>query len=482
MAKAPPKKAKGISIHTKSFLIATAIFLTYLLIISLNSLVKNVVGYTTNTKKYITTMEHFFGRDKSSTTLVLFTNNSEMRYGGGFIGSVGLIRAQNSKVEVDPIRSVYYFDHRLDGKEALDKMPPEFKNIAEDMRLRDSGIYLNWDRDAQNALKYYEMETGVKPDNVVAITPIFLREILKKTGPIELKDYGLTVTSENFLQTVQLEVESGDDKKAGSDPKTILGVLGNEVLSRLSKQDIKSLAGYADVITPMIEQKQMMAYASDLEVQKNLRTIGVSGELSKFDGNYVMLAEENVGGNKSSPFIGQTVDQILTIGENGEAIVDLKLTRQHTSDFMHKYIDPHGNKERWLVGENTNYAKLALPAGSKLVSPASALGEVVEGRESGRTTYGFWFTTLPKETKTINLRYKLPYKYKMDQQLVVNSLFEKQTGGFEQKINQKVIVPNSYRLKAASNADVVYNKASANEAELTTSTNKNLFTSFVYGR
>ena len=475
------KEARNFQIHPKSVVIATAIFLIYLLIITINSLIKNVVNYTTNTKKYLSAVEHFLGKDKPSTTLVLFTNNSEMRYGGGFIGSVGLVKADNGDIKVDPIRSVYYFDHRLDGKPTIDRMPPEFKQIAEDMRLRDSGIYLNWVDDAKNAARYYEIESGIKPDNVVAVTPILLREILKKTGPIELKDYNLTISADNFLQTVQLEVEAGSDKQAGDDPKTILGVLGNEVLSRLAKEKLKSLLSYGDVISPMIEQKQLMVYSRDEEVERNLRAIGASGELSKFDGNYVMLAEENVGANKSSPYVSQAVEQTLTITDSGEAYVDLKLTRHHTSDYMHKYVDPHDNKERWLVGENTNFAKLVLPVGSSLITPSSELGEVRQLQEANRSTYGFWFSTIPQTTKTLNLRYKLPFRYNLDKQLVVNSLFEKQTGGFEQKIIQKVVVPGQYHLQAASKADLVYNKDNS-MAELTTTTNKNLFTSLVYGR
>lgn len=469
-------------IQPKSVLIATTIFLVYILISGLSGLMKNVVKNTTDTKKYISVLEYLLGQTGPSTTLVLFTNNAEMRYGGGFIGSVGLIRANNGQVKSEPIRSVYYYDHKLDGKPALDKMPSEFKNIAEDMRLRDSGIYLNWLDDAKNAARYFAAESGTRPDNVVAVTPLFLKEILKKTGPIELKDYNLTVNADNLLQTIQLEVESGDDKKAGQDPKTILGVLGNEVLQRLSKQSLSQLTGYGDVVTEMIEQKQIMIHANDAAIEESLRGLGASGELTKFDGNYLLVAEENVGGNKSSPYIEQTIEQIVTIDEAGEATVDLKISRSHTSDYQHKYIDPHNNQERWLVGENVNFAKLALPLGSKIVDYDKSLGEIRLDQEAGLSTAGFWFSTLPQQTRTTSLRYKLPFRYKMDQRLVVNSLFEKQTGGFEQKIIQKVIVPDSYRMVAASDHDVVYNTDKPNMPQISIITNKNHLTSFIYER
>ena len=468
-------------IHFKSVLIAVAIFLFYLSIISVNDLLKNVVNNTTATKENISVAEYFLGRPKPTTTLILFTNNAEMRYGGGFIGSVGLIRADGGKINVDPIRSVYYYDHRLDGKPAVDKMPPEFKNIAEDMRLRDSGIYLDWAEDAKNAARYFQLESGIKPDNVMAVTPMVLKEILKKTGPIELKSYGLTITADNILQTLQLEVESGSDKQAGDDPKTILGVLGNEILALLSRQSLSELAGYADILSPMFEQKQLMLYAGDLEVQKKLQKLSATGELAKFDGNYLLLAEENVGANKSSPYVEQTIDQVVTINDAGEAVVDLKLTRTHTSDYQHKYLDPHLGRERWLVAENINYAKLALSRGSQLIDYDKSIGDIKQSEESGRAVVAFWFSTAPKQSKTISLRYKLPYSYKMDRRLVVNSLFEKQTGAVWQKINQRVVVPANYRLVAASTPHVVYNVSNMTTVSEAT-TNKNHLTSFIYER
>lgn len=350
------------------------------------------------------------------------------------------------------------------------------------MHLRDSGIFLNWQEDAINAAKYFKAESGIDPDNVVAITPVVLKEILKKTGPIKLNDYGITVTSENILQTVQLEVESGDDKKAGNDPKTILSVLGTEVLSRLSRQDLKTLLGYSDVISPLIEQKQIMAYSKDKKTQTSLDQIGIDGKLESFDGNYLLVAEENVGGNKSSPFVQQTINQTLTIAEDGTAVVDLELTRYHSSDYLHKYVDPHDGKERWLVGDNINYAKLALPNGSQLLDASSEVGQINQAKESGYNTMAFWFNTAPKQTKTIKLRYQLPFRYDLAQRLVVNSLFEKQTAGWEQKIHQRVVVPSGYSLAAASSADVVYNKTNPNQAEITISTDKNYLTSFIYER
>ena len=83
-----------------------------------------------------------------------------------------------------------------------------------------------------------------------------LERLLDKTGPVYLKEYDITVTKDNFRDTVQLEVEAGRDKQQKKDPKSgILGSLANQMISRLIAQDIYQLKDYIPLLQELIDQK-----------------------------------------------------------------------------------------------------------------------------------------------------------------------------------------------------------------------------------
>ena len=159
----------------------------------------NAVVKATEIQKYQALIRGLSGSNGTNRTLILFSNNAEMRYGGGFIGSVGYVEArQGKKLIIDPIRSVYYYDHRVEGKEELlEPATPELLPLMPRITLRDSGVNLDWQRNAERAARLFELESGKKVDTVAMMTPNVIKGLLSVTGPVQLKDSGFAVTSDN---------------------------------------------------------------------------------------------------------------------------------------------------------------------------------------------------------------------------------------------------------------------------------------------
>ncbi len=414
---------------------------------AISHLYNNVVEKATISQRYETILRHLAGRNGQNRILILFTNNAEMRYGGGFIGSVGYINAQpGGKVEIDPIHSVYYYDHRLEGQEStLEPATPELSGLTSAITLRDSGVSLDWPTNAERAAKLFERESGKKVDSVVMLTPNVVREMLKVTGPIALSEYNLTVTHENFLEKVQLEVEAGGDKQAGKDPKTILGVLANTMLAHMfERTTLETLARYKGLATDMAAQKQLAVYSRSSRIEKLLGEAGLAGGLSAAEANYVLVADANVGANKSSPYIYQSIRQQLTIDSHGKATAKLVLRRHHTGQYAHQYIDPHDGLTKWLVGANTSFVKVALPYGSKLLSNSFDQSRPVY-TEKGRSVVTFLSQLEPGATADYTLTYELPFHYNLSKQVVVRSYFEKPIGSQNQTVSQVISLPEGYK-------------------------------------
>lgn len=426
------------------------------LAISLVIVVCGIIGFTqlytkvdsklTLAQHYTKVLQYLLGNEGASRTLILFTNNAEMRYGGGFIGSVGYVVTQKGKsAAIDPIHSVYYYDHRINGNDnRLADAPLELQGLTAKIWLRDSGINLEWTQNAQQAARLFELESGKKVDNVVMLTPNLVREMLKITGPVYLSDYGFAVTYDNFLTKVQLEVEAGDDKQAGKDPKTILGVLANQLLEKLfTDTSLRAVANQRLIIEQMAKTKQLALYSRNRQVQASITRLGLSGALKPAEDNYLMVAEANVGANKSSPFMKQIVEQNLQIHANGDATAEVRITRHHTGQYTHQYIDPHDGLSKWLVGANLSYMKLAVPAGSQLQSGSTSLAKDPYV-ESGRTVFTFLSHLEPGNREQYIIRYKLPFRYRMDDNIVINTIYDKPIGSFNQEFRPEIHVPSVY--------------------------------------
>jgi hypothetical protein len=408
----------------------------------------NAVVKATEIQKYQALIRGLSGSNGTNRTLILFSNNAEMRYGGGFIGSVGYIEArQGKKLVIDPIRSVYYYDHRVEGKdELLESATPELLPLMPYITLRDSGVDLDWQRNAARAARLFELESGKKVDTVAMMTPNVIKGLLSVTGPVYLKDYGFAVTSDNFLEKVQLEVEAGDDKQAGKDPKTILGVLANTLLKQLFEQgSVQDVTKYTDLLSKMAAQKQLALYSRDAKVQESLALAGIDGGLAPVEGDYLMVAEANIGANKSSPYMKQNINRKLVVDAAGRATVELVIERKHTGQYLHQYVDPHDGRTKWLVGVNASYIKLALPVGSKILSRDFDLSRGVY-TESGRDVVTFFSGLEPGSATTYKLTYELPFRYSMSSEVVIRSFLEKPIGGFAQTVSHVVELPADYRL------------------------------------
>jgi len=439
----------SLKINKKTLPITVLIFSVYLVVVMISSAINSGVKNTA-VGNYFEVYNHLFANKQPQKTLILFQNNAEMRYGGGFIGSVGLLNSGKDGYKLDPIRSVYYFDHRIDDRASLTPVPPEFIGFIERMHVRDSGIYLNWKDSAELAAYYYEAESGVKVDNVIAITPTTFKKLLAITGPIELKEYNMTVTEDNFLTEVQLEVESGTDKQEKKDPKTILGTLGNQVIQKILDRKLNDLGEFLPVLRDMAEQKQIVAYSRDADFQKILNQIRVTGEIGDYSGNSLLVGEGNTGANKSSPFIKQTISQHLNIDPLGKATVDVSIVREHTSDYQYLYYDPTDKGDRWLVAENINRAKILIPPGSKLINTSLTSDQLRVEQHDDRLSLNYLVVTYPKQSTTISFSYELPFQYQMGDRLGVDTLFEKQVGGFDQSIKYSVTLPSTYKLLLVS--------------------------------
>ncbi len=360
-------------------------------------------------------LPEFAGLDAASHFLVLFENNTELRPGGGFIGTFGTLAVEDGEIQSLTSQDVYAIDGPATG---LVKTPPPLalqKYIGVDAwYFRDA----NWSPDfavsSEQALALLADEqrligeTPTSYDGVIALTPTFAADLLRLVGPVAID--GQTFTADNIAETLEYQVELGFVLQGVGTPqrKDIIGALVQEVMHRLFNLSISSWAGVLDTARSAIDQKQLLAFSLDADTQKILVDAGWGGTLAPPSGDAALVVDANLGSLKSDPSVARSLTYRVRQNAEGRLVAQLQITYTHTGKFD------------WKTTRYRTYTRLYVPFGSelirgsgtlendKLTNPTLKPGVVDVGSDLGFTTFGAFISIEPGETRTLEYDYYLP--------------------------------------------------------------------------
>jgi len=463
--------------------IASTLLGIYVVSIKTGEYLKSLESKSSSIKTYQELYRRMGGFTSKQNTLLILANNAEIRTGGGFIGTVGMIETDNGKVDTRPLVSVYSIDSSIGCDNKRFAQPAYLQKLSPCATLRDSSNSLDFTSNARQALYFYQQNTNIPVDNVVQITPRALELLLDKTGPIYLKDYDMTVTKDNFRETVQLEVEMGSDKQQKNDPKSgVLGSLANQMISKIIVKDIYQVKDYLSILEQLIQEKQLNIYSQDDKTQALVRRIGADGEVKSTESNYFMMAEANYGANKSSPYIRNEVDMNQTIENDGTSTLDVTIRSNHTSDYKFAYVDPNNNDSMWLIGDNSSHISLVLPQGAQIQNSSLKPTEYsVSGDHKIIVEYDRYLKPLTQTSRSFS--YKIPTKYLFTDKIVINTIVQKQLGGWPYKLNYSLQLPDkSYKLIAASVDSIKQESLDPTILHYSTNIETDKLLSFIYSK
>ncbi len=406
--------------------------------------------------------------------LFLFQNNSEMRATGGFIGSYGLLDIMNGHVQKFFIDGIFNPDGQLKDK----IVPPEpIQKISAAWSLHDSNWFPDFPTSAQKAIQFYEKTGGPTADGVISFTPTLMQKLLEITGPIDMPEYGVTLDAKNFIEMTQYKVEVDYDKE-DNQPKKILADLAPLVLDKLlSSKDLASVSKTVTAFMSGLQEKHILLYSQDSELEKIISQQGWSGEVLQTPKDYLSVINTNINGFKTDAVIDESINHQSDVQPDGSIINTMTVTRKHTG----------GNTQYdWLNKVNADYMRVYVPQGAKLLSVSGQTRETdkppldydalgfkrdsdVQNEESaatidpesgtriydeaGKTVFANWTYVSPQETMAITYKYLLPFSlFKVSvgesQQTDSYSLVvQKQSGSVGSSFVSHISYPASYTVK-----------------------------------
>ena len=413
--------------------------------------------------------------------LFLFQNNHELRATGGFIGSYAVLNVHDGIIEKPTVDGIFNPDGQL--KENI--VPPKpIQKISAGWSLHDSNWYPDFPTSAEKAIFFYEKTGGPTVDGVVTVTPTVMERLLEVLGPIDMPEYGVTISAENFIPIVQEQVEEKYDKTENN-PKKILSDLSTEIFSRVASLDSHhSIERVIDTFMRGLDEKHVLVYVRHPEIRAIIDASGWSGKLLETDKDYVSVVHSNINGYKTDGVMQETLAHRSEIMSDGSVVDTLSITRHHGG----------GNTPyEWWNKVNADYLRVYVPLGSRLISVKgttwefppepldyNALGfrrdrqvEEEEGNtrihevsgtriseENGKTVFGAWVYVSPGESGTVELTYTLPFKLdtnriRQGEAERFSILYQKQSGTVGSAFSSEIRFPDTWNSVWQTGGDLV---------------------------
>lgn len=369
----------------------------------------------------------FLGHDQRRSYLVMFQNDHELRPTGGFIGTIGLLTIDEGRIQQILVEGPYRYDGQLTDVRTA---PEPMRLIEARAYARDMNWFLDFPTSAEQVARYLDKSGAPTVDGVIALNASIMEGLLEITGPVQIEGYDTTVSSDTFYKETQREVEIDYDKEKNR-PKEFVGDMIPAILNTAFTSEKTDWPALADLMASSLKEKDVMVWFHDAELQRVVEELGYDGGIPETRRDYLAVVAANVGGGKTDGAIETHVTHDAEIQQDGSVIDTVTITRTHTGD----------PKDFWEGVKNVSYLRTYVPFGSELLDAEgfdpefwnaiyppnhdSKPDEVIESiesttliheptktrvqQETGRTTFGNWMGLEAGQSKTVTLRYRLPF-------------------------------------------------------------------------
>ncbi len=315
-----------------------------------------LIGIVENT---IDATPELLGFDEEKKYLILFQNNMELRAGGGFIGSYGLLTLRDGRVKDFVVNDVY----DADGQLTTHVEPPYALRRylgVEHWFMRDSNYSIDFSASGAAAADLFERSVDVTVDGVIGIDTVFLKKILEAVGPVSVSDYKETVNADNFYLLTQTHAEK-NFFPGSTQKKDFLRSLFTTLQLKVFEGDIS----YFDLIKKTgeaIKEKHVLFAFKNRAVEEVFKVNSLTGgfwdeRTSKTDTflDFLGIVDSNLGSNKVNYYLKRKISHGVNFSPSGNVTAVAVVDFENTS-----------TKDSIFGGDYKNYMRFILPEGAVL--------------------------------------------------------------------------------------------------------------------
>ncbi|SEB69228.1 Protein of unknown function [Nocardioides exalbidus] len=342
------------------------------------------------------------GVDEDRTYLLTLLNPAEERFSGGAPLTIAPMEVSGGRLTLGEARDTS--DPRLYKVGRWEKVEGNpFHNGK--LRISTATYAPDWSVSGEELLRGWARRTGQEADGVIAVDVVALAEMLRITGPVEAPTYG-ELNADNFTQKMVGDYDAFPDNDARHD-------LNRAIVPVFAERLFEPGNGVAKIesLRDSAQGRHFALWMRDPGVQSAIADIGLSGELSDTDNDYIAVFNQNTNRSKSDYWQKRTVDSRVTLGEDGSAKVRMTVSVFNDSPPYGEnqiYGDPRRGspRTRW----NGMTVGVFLPDGARITGATAA------GRAQGTDTFDYYgrpyklfrLVLPPRATREAVLDYVVP--------------------------------------------------------------------------
>jgi len=398
----------------------------------------STINMITKAKKVSPFLSSLLGQDGEKKYLLLFANNMELRPGGGFIGSYGILTMNNLTFENITVYDVYDADGQLTAH--VDP-PAPIKNYLGQPHwfLRDSAFSPDFYDNYFQAKFFLEKEKQLSDfSGGILITTTAIKNILKAFGDLYIPDFNEKITSDNFYLKTQLYAEKGFFP-GSTQKKSFLSAITRQLLINLETVSEQELVAQ---IFKSSEEKQLAYYIEEPELQKIIDSYYWSGRIiephcpsgtTNCYSDFLFPYDANLGVNKANFFMNRTMAVKVNIDSNGIVYTSLNMKFRNES-----------LQDIFPGGVYRNYLQILIPRDA-IVKKITFGDQTVENydQEIGQfKKVGFFFETPLQATTDVTLQYQSLKGFQKGKS-IYQLLFQKQIGSINNDLSLEIAFPSN---------------------------------------
>jgi hypothetical protein len=344
------------------------------------------------------------------TYLILFQNNLELRPGGGFIGSFGILKIRDGQLVNLEVHDVVNVDFRVPyNVEAPYPMPTTIG--VKSWSFRDSNFSPHYPENVKQAELFYNKFGGEENfDGVVAITTHVLESVLEVTGPVEVPGFPGTYDAKTGVIELERQVEKSyvDQGIVRGERKAFMKDLASVILEKVKDLPLGDKYRLFQILLADMHAKDVQLSFDDQKLQSIVAASGWDGRMNEtWNKDYLMVVDANLNSFKSDHFINRSylyeLDSTVSPPQ-----AKVTVTYNHTA------------KERdWLVKDYQTYLRIYLPKGAYVTSVSDSVDEPRYGEYLGKKYVGMLQQVALGTTKSVTVEYTLPEALLEDYDLLI---------------------------------------------------------------
>ncbi len=360
------------------------------------------------------------GHNGPQTYLVLAHDNTEMLGSGGFILVYGFLTIDHGRLErlfFDNVHDIY-LDWRERTGEYIEPPRPLKAYLLRDwsMGLGEASWWPDFPTVAEEAIELYRREAGSEEpiDGVIGINFFTLEKLLEVTGPVTVEEYGVTVDSQNVTEQTLIITHPDALRPWESDRYDFTGYLAQDVINRSLTIDSSRWAPMLTALHTLGEERNLLLYSRDEEVQEVIAEQGWDGRVMPASGDYLMVVDSSLNSTKLNLVVEPSIQVDVSLNDLGDAHNTVTITYANDYTTWAQGVDPH--LASLVVGAGTltvygNYLRLLVPEGSTIQDVReedTSVGAEAVWQEHGKTVLGRYFALTQDATKILSFTYVVP--------------------------------------------------------------------------